>query len=52
MKIHRHTVALGGGRFLPGFAVIEDDKLVEWFRQWPDAKRFVEQQKEEAERDG
>jgi hypothetical protein len=51
-EIRRYTTALGRGKFIPGWIVIRDEKLVEWFRTETEAIRYVERKKEELTRDG
>lgn len=51
-RIKSHIVALGRGKFIPGWVVTNDDKFVEWFRTESEAKRFIARKKEELTRDG
>ena len=48
----RHYTTAPAGKFIPGWIVIRDDKLVEWFRTETEAIRYVERKKEELTRDG
>ena len=47
-----HVVALGRGKFIPGWVVTNDEQFVEWFRTESEAHRFIERKKEELTRDG
>lgn len=51
-KIKQHIVALGRGKFIPGWVVVNDDKFINWFRTESEATRYIERKKEELTRDG
>jgi len=51
-EIKPFITALGRGKFIPGWIVIRDDKLIEWFRTETEAIRYVERKEEELTRDG
>jgi hypothetical protein len=51
-EVRRHVTALGRGKFVPGWIVVKDNRLVEWFRNEADAIRYADRKKEELSRDG
>jgi len=51
-EVKPHVVALGRGKFIPGYVVTNDSQFLEWFRTESEAQRFIERKKEELTRDG
>lgn len=50
--IKPHIVALGRGKFIPGWVATRNDKFIDWFRTETEAQRYVERKQEELTRDG
>lgn len=51
-RIEKQSVALGRGLFLPGYAVISGNRVVEFFKYLDQARHYVARKIDEETRDG